>query len=96
MERMERIRGSLVDAEDQIVLREFDGHLASVDNRGRMTHYGYFEMPTEQLTVLNPQTCYHLHLHDGRKATVYTQVVPSNVQGNSVAQFHVSGPLKKK
>lgn len=94
MERMERIRGKLVEG-DQVVLDEFDGHLASVQNHGRTTYYGFFELPTERLAGLNHQTCYHMHLHDGRKANVYAQVVPSNVQGNSVAQFHVSGPLRK-
>jgi len=94
MERMERIRGTLV-AGDQIVLDEFDGHLASVENHGRTTYYGFFELPTERLAKLDHQTCYQMRLRDGRNAHVYAQVVPSNVQGNSVAQFHVSGPLRK-
>ncbi|MGE5531406.1 MAG: hypothetical protein ACM3VW_04730 [Bacteroidota bacterium] len=59
------------------------------------TLYGYFEMPTEVLKVLNHETCYRLVLTDGRKANIYIEIVPSREPGKSVAEFHVSGGLKK-
>lgn len=94
MERMEHIRGTLADGE-RIVLEEIDGYLACHDRNGRKTLYGYFEMPTDRLRELSQQICYRLILNDGRKANVYTEVVPSNVQGNSIAEFHVSGAFRK-
>ncbi|WP_165065818.1 hypothetical protein [Paludisphaera rhizosphaerae] len=95
MERMEHIRGTLVDGEE-VVLEGVDGYLASHENKaGRKTLYGYFEMPTERLRVLSHEHSYRLVLSDGRKGTIYTEVIPSNVPGNSIAEFHVSGVLKK-
>ncbi|WP_165250781.1 hypothetical protein [Paludisphaera soli] len=95
MERMEHIRGALVDG-DQVVLDDIDGYLASHDHKGgRKAFDGYFEMPTDRLQALSHDRCYRLVLSDGRKANVYKEVVPSNVPGNSLAEFHVSGALKK-
>ncbi len=94
MERMERIRGKILEG-DQTVLDPVDGYLACHDHKGRKTLYGYFEMPSEQLKVLNHETSYRLILSDGRKANIYTQIVPSNVAGNSIAEFHISGGFKK-
>jgi hypothetical protein len=94
MEKMEHIRGKILDG-DTVVLASVDGYLASHDHKGRKTLYGYFEMPTEELKVLNQETCYRLVLSDGRKANIYTEIVPSNVAGKSVAEFHISGGLKK-
>jgi hypothetical protein len=94
MEKMEHIRGKILNG-DQVVLEAIDGYLASHDNKKRKTLYGYFEMPTEHLKVLNQETCYRLVLSDGRKANIYTEIVPSNVAGKSVAEFHISGTLKK-
>ncbi|WP_337174334.1 hypothetical protein [Paludisphaera sp.] len=95
MERMEHIRGSLYD-DEALVLDDVDGYLTCHEKKGgRKTLYGYFEMPTERLKVIDPTRCYRLVLSDGRRGNVYTDVVPSNAPGNSVAEFHVSGPLKK-
>ena len=94
MERMEHIRGKILEG-DQTVLDSVDGYLACHDHKGRKTLYGYFEMPTEELKVLNRETCYRLVLSDGRKANIYTEIVPSNIAGKSVAEFHISGLLKK-
>ena len=94
MERMEHIRGKILEGE-MTVLDPVDGYLASHDHKGRKTLYGYFEMASEQLKILNHETCYRLILSDGRKANIYTEIVPSNVAGKSVAEFHVSGTLKK-
>jgi hypothetical protein len=94
MERMEHIRGKLLDGE-QVVLEGVDGYLACNDHRGRKSFYGYFEAPTDVLRRLRHETCYRLILNDGRKADVYTEIVPSNSAGNSVAEFHVTGGLKK-
>ena len=74
MERMEHIRGKILEGE-QIVLDPVDGYLACHDHKGRKTYYGYFEMPSDQLKVLNHETCYRLdpqrrpegeHLHRDR------------------------------
>lgn len=94
MEKMEHIRGKILDGET-VVLDSVDGYLASHEHKGRKTLYGYFEMPTEQLKALNHETCYRLVLSDGRKANIYTEIVPSNVAGKSLAEFHISGGLKK-
>jgi hypothetical protein len=94
MERMEHIRGRIL-AGDQTVLDPVDGYLACHDHKGRKTFYGYFEMSTEELKILNHETCYRLVLSDGRKANIYTEIVPSNIAGKSVAEFHISGLLKK-
>ena len=94
MERMEHIRGKILEGETTVI-DPVDGYLASHEHKGRKTLYGYFEMPSEQLSILNHQTCYRLVLRDGRKASIYTEIVPSNVAGKSVAEFHVSGTLKR-
>jgi hypothetical protein len=94
MDRMEHIRGKILEG-DQTVLDPVDGYLACHDHKGRKTLYGYFEMPTEELKVLNRETCYRLVLSDGRQANIYTEIVPSNIAGKSVAEFHINGLLKK-
>ena len=94
MEKMEHIRGKIVDGE-QTLVDPVDGYLAYHDHKGRKTFYGYFEMDTERLKVLNHETCYRLVLSDGRKGNIYTEIVPSNIAGKSVAEFHVSGGMKK-
>jgi hypothetical protein len=94
MERMEHIRGKILEGE-QMILDSVDGYLACHDHKGRKSFYGYFEMASELLKVLKHETCYRLVLSDGRKANIYTEIVPSNVQGKSVAEFHISGGLKK-
>jgi hypothetical protein len=92
---MEHIRGDLFDA-DELVLDDVDGYLSSHENKaGKKTFYGYFEMATERLKVVDPGRCYRLVLKDGRKGNIYAGVVPSNVPGHSLAEFHVSGSLKK-
>ncbi len=94
MERMEHVRGKILEGE-QTVLEPVDGYLACHDHKGRKTFYGYFEMSTEVLKILKKETCYRLVLSDGRKANIYTEIVPSNIQGKSLAEFHISGALKK-
>jgi hypothetical protein len=94
MERMEHIRGKIIEGE-QVLIDPVDGYLAFHDHKGRKTFYGYFEMPSEQLKVLNHETCYKLVLTDGRRANIYTEIVPSNMPGHSVAEFHISGGIRK-
>jgi hypothetical protein len=94
MERMEHIRGKILEG-DTVVIDPVDGYLASHEHKGRKTLYGYFEMGSEDLKILSHETCYRLVLTDGRKASIYTEIVPSNVAGKSVAEFHVSGAFKK-
>ncbi|MGC8643763.1 MAG: hypothetical protein ACP5XB_28215 [Isosphaeraceae bacterium] len=94
MERMEHIRGKIVEGQTTLI-DPVDGYLASHEHKGRKTLYGYFEMSSEQLRILNHETCYRLILADGRKGNIYTEIVPSNIAGKSVAEFHVSGMFKK-
>ncbi len=94
MERMEHIRGKILDGE-QTVLDPVDGYLACHEHKGRKTYYGYFEMASEALKVLSHSTCYRMVLSDGRKADIYTEIVPSNIAGKSIAEFHISGFLRK-
>ncbi|MGA8351621.1 MAG: hypothetical protein WB773_27780 [Isosphaeraceae bacterium] len=54
-----------------------------------------FEISNEELKILNHEMCYRLVLSDGRKANIYTEIVPSNIAGKSVAEFHISEVLKK-
>ncbi|WP_165221348.1 hypothetical protein [Aquisphaera insulae] len=91
---MEHIRGKILEGE-QVVLDPVDGYLACHEHKGKKTYYGYFEMASENLRILNHEVCYRLILADGRKGNVYTEIVPSNAQGKSVAEFHVSGGFKK-
>lgn len=95
MERMEHIRGRLLDGE-QVVLDGVDGYLANNDHHGRKSYFGYFEAPTDLLGRLRQESCYRLVLSDGRSADVYTAVVPSNKAGNSMVEFHVSGGVRKQ
>jgi hypothetical protein len=95
MDRMEHIQGKIVDGE-QVVLDQLDGYLGCHEVvKGRKTYYGYFELPTEQLSGLHHETRYRLVLKDGRAADIFTEVVASNKPGLSLAEFHVSGALKK-
>ncbi len=55
-----------------------------------------FEISNEELRILNHEMCYRLVLSDGRKANIYTEIVPSNIAGKSVAEFHISEVLKKR
>ncbi len=52
-------------------------------------------MSNEELKILNHETYYRLVLSDGRKANIYTEIVPSNIAGKSAAEFHINGVLKK-
>ncbi|KAJ3064165.1 hypothetical protein HK102_008265, partial [Quaeritorhiza haematococci] len=95
MERMEHIRGASVDG-DQVDLDGIDGPLACHDHeRGRKSLYGDFEMRTDRRQALSHERCYRPILSDGRKANVATEVVPSKVPGNSIAEFHVGGALEE-
>jgi hypothetical protein len=94
MDKMEHIRGRIVQDEN-LVLDQLDGFLNCHDHKGRKSFYGFFELLSEQSKVLAPGTCYRLELADGRKANIYTEIVPSNTPGKVVAEFHVTGGFKK-
>lgn len=95
MDRMEHIKGKIVEG-DRIVLDQADGYLGCHDvGKGRKTYFGYFELPSDRLTSLDQATRYRLVLSDGRAADIFTEVIPSNTPGLSLAEFHVSGMLKK-
>ena len=96
MDRMEHIRGKLLDGE-RVVLNEVDGFLGHHDKpNGRKSYFGYFELPTEQLAGVEHNSSYHLALSDGRGASIFTEIVASNKPGMSLAEFHVTGALTKK
>jgi hypothetical protein len=94
MDRVEHIRGKIFQNE-QLVLDQVDGFLNCHEKQGRQTFYGTFELGNEQSKLLNNATCYRLVLADGRKCNFYAEIVPSNVQGKSIAEFHVTGGFKK-
>jgi hypothetical protein len=92
--KMEHIHGK-VYAADQLVLDDIDGYLGHHDRKGRKSYYGYFEMATDSLRGLSHETCYQLALQDGRRCDIYVEVVPSNAIGRSVAEFHVTGGIRR-
>jgi hypothetical protein len=94
MDRVEHIRGKIFQ-DEQLVLDQVHGFLNSHEKQGRKTFYGTFDLATEQCKVLNNATCYRLVLADGRKCNFYVEIVPSNVQGKSIGEFHVTGGFKK-
>jgi hypothetical protein len=94
MDRVERIRGKIFNEQD-VVLDHVDGFLNCHEKQGRKTFYGTFDLATEQCKLLNASTCYRLVLADGRKCNFYVEIVPSNVQGKSIGEFHVTGGFKK-
>jgi len=94
MDKVEHIRGKIFQGE-QLVLDQVDGFLNCHEKQGRKTLYGTFEISADQSKLLNSVTCYRLALADGRKCNFYVEIVPSNVQGKSIAEFHVTGGFKK-
>ena len=94
MDRVEHIRGKIFQ-DEQLVLDQVDGFLNCHEKQGRKTFYGTFELGNDQCKLLNPATSYRLVLADGRKCSFYVEIVPSNVQGKSIAEFHVTGGFKK-
>ena len=95
MDRMEHISGKIVDG-DRLVVDYSDGYLGCHDiGKGRKSYFGYFELPSERLASLDQATRYRLVLSDGRAADIFAEVLPSNTPGLSLAEFHVSGMLKK-
>ncbi|MGO9466087.1 MAG: hypothetical protein ACLQIB_53650 [Isosphaeraceae bacterium] len=94
MDRVERIRGKIFQ-DEHLVLDQIDGFLKSHEKQGRTTFYGTIELGNDQSKLLNPVTSYRLVLADGRKGNFYVEIVPSNVQGKSIAEFHVTGGFKK-
>jgi len=94
MDRVERIRGKILHDQD-VVLDHIDGFLNCHEKQGRQTFYGTIELGADQSKLLNNATCYRLVLADGRKCNFYVELVPSNVPGKSIAEFHVTGGFKK-
>jgi len=94
MDKVEHIRGKIFENE-QLVRDQVDGFLNCHEKQGRKTFYGTFELGSDQCKRLNSSTSYRLVLADGRKCNCYMEVVPSNVQGKSIAEFHVAGGFKK-
>jgi hypothetical protein len=94
MDKMEHIRGQIFQDQD-LLLDRIDGYLNCHEHKGKKTFYGYFELLTEQAQQLLPGTCYRMVLSDGRKCSIYTEIVPSNSAGKVVAEFHVTGGFKK-
>ncbi len=95
MDRMEHFHGKLLEG-DQILLEDIDGYLGHHDRKnGMKTYFGYFELPTERTKAINDRNTYKLVLDDGRCASIFTDIHPTNHPGQSVAEFHVSGSLRK-
>jgi hypothetical protein len=95
MDRIEHVRGKILH-DEQVILDHVDGYLKCHEKQGRKSFYGYFEMSSEESKLLCNSTCYRLVLADGRKGKIYAEVVPSNVQGKAVAEFHLTGGFDKR
>ncbi len=94
---MEHIHGKLLaNDDDKVVIDEVDGYLGSHPRKnGSPSYFGYFELPPEKSKGLDQNTAFRLVLDDGRKGAIYADVHPSNRPGTMVAEFHVTGTLKK-
>ena len=97
MERMERIRGKLMaDDGSKVLLDKVDGYLGyHARKNGSKSYFGYFEVPPDNSNGLNQNSSYRLVLDDGRVGDIYADVHPSNMPGKMVAEFHVTGNLRK-
>lgn len=97
MVQMEHIHGKLF-AEDgeKILIDELDGYLGSHPRRdGTQTYFGFFEVPREKSKGLDQNSPYRLVLDDGRAGDIYADVHPNPQDGKIVAEFHVTGHLKR-
>ena len=97
MDRMEHIHGKLLaDNGARVLLEQVDGYLGYHSRKnGMKTYFGYFELPPEDTKRLDQNSPYRLVLDDGRIADIYADIHASNVPGKMVAEFHVTGNLKK-
>ena len=94
---MEHIHGKLLDdGSDKVVVDEVDGYLGSHPRKnGSPSYFGYFEIPDEVCKGLDAGHSYRLVLDDGRSGAIYADVHPANRPHTMVAEFHVTGALKK-
>ncbi len=95
MDRMEHFHGKLFEG-DRMLLEDVDGYLGVHDRKnGLKTYFGYFEVPTERTQLIDGRNPYKLVFDDGRFGNIYADLHPSNHPGQSVAEFHISGGLRK-
>jgi hypothetical protein len=97
MDRMEHIHGKLLaDDEDRVLVDSVDGYLGFHPRKnGTKSYFGYFEVPPEKSIAIDKNCTCRLVLDDGRHGEIYADVHPCNVPGKVLAEFHVSGDLKK-
>lgn len=95
MDRMERIHGKLFAEDGQkLILDEIEGYLGSHPRRdGSTTYFGFFDVPRDKSKGLSDDATFRLVLDDGRSASIYADIHPSQNPGTLVAEFHVSGDL---
>ncbi len=95
---MEHIHGKLL-AEDgeKVLLDEVDGYLGSHPRRDGSPMYFRLlqEIPTGKTKGLDVNSPYRLVLDDGRIGDIYADVHPNHLSGTIVAEFHVTGNLKR-
>lgn len=95
MDRMEHIHGKLLDG-DRVLIEDVDGYLgAHAKHNGHKSYFGYFEMPADRLKAVDQSCPYKLLLDDGRCGMVFTDILPSNKPGLMMAEFHVTGQLRR-
>lgn len=96
MDRMDHLRGKLLEG-DQAVVDPLDVYLGSrAVSSGQKKWFGYFEMTAEQRTRVNPGVRYQMVLDDGRSGEFYVDIHPSNSPGHFTAEFQLIGPIKEK
>lgn len=95
MDRMEHIHGKLYDG-DKVLVEGIDGYLGHHDrHKGMKSYFGYFEMDAERLKGVDHNNPYRLVLDDGRSAMIFADILPSNKPGQVMAEFHVTGQMRK-
>jgi hypothetical protein len=97
MDRMEHIRGKLLDG-DAVVLEPIEGYLGSISvaKGKRKLWFGCLELPVEDRKRVASGVCYKLLLSDGRSGDLYVDVHDSNVPGKCTAEFQLIGGIKDR
>ena len=97
MERMEHVRGQLLDG-DQVVLEPIEGYLGChAMSNGRKTWFGNFALPADKRPSVVVGNRYKLVLGDGRSGDIYVDIHDdSGHPGDYTAEFQIIGGLKDR
>lgn len=95
MERMEHFHGKLLEG-DRVLLDDVDGYIGHHERKkGVKSYFGYFEFPADKSKAVDGKSQYKLVLDDGRFGSIFTDILPTNHPGKVMAEFHITGNLRK-